>query len=231
MTAPPPQKSLLTRPVDQWVLIPVVAVVLLGVIWGMTLNLVQVERTIAERGAAASSLELAETYEAQVLRALREIDRTLRFVKYAYERAGGRVDLTALAAEGLLLPDLVFATSVVDAGGTVVAGTRTASTAAVAGRDYFESQRAPGAEIAVGRPERDAAGREWRLYFTRRLENSRGEFAGVVMVGVAASYFVSGYEPSKLGEAGVLGLLGTDGVFRARRSGEVLGAGDRKSVV
>ncbi|HEY6622073.1 MAG TPA: EAL domain-containing protein, partial [Steroidobacteraceae bacterium] len=40
------------------------------------------------------------------------------------------------------------------------------------------------------------------------------------------SYFVSGYETAQLGKRGTLGLLGTDGVFRVRRTGESLSAGD-----
>jgi diguanylate cyclase (GGDEF)-like protein len=54
-----------------------------------------------------------------------------------------------------------------------------------------------------------------------------GSFDGVAMVTVDAAYFVSGYEPSKLGARGVLGVVGTDGVFRARRTGESIFAGDR----
>jgi len=37
---------------------------------------------------------------------------------------------------------------------------------------------------------------------------------------------VSGYDAAKLGENGVLGLLGTDGVFRVRRTGDIVWAGD-----
>ncbi|NUT84265.1 EAL domain-containing protein [Pseudomonas brassicacearum] len=46
------------------------------------------------------------------------------------------------------------------------------------------------------------------------------------MVKVDAAYFVSSYDPSKLGDHGLLGLLGIDGIFRARRSGDAISAGD-----
>lgn len=48
----------------------------------------------------------------------------------------------------------------------------------------------------------------------------------MVIVEVDADYFVSGYEPAKLGQHGVLGLLGADGFFRVRRSGEAVFSGD-----
>jgi diguanylate cyclase (GGDEF)-like protein len=48
----------------------------------------------------------------------------------------------------------------------------------------------------------------------------------VVIVSIGADYFVSGYEAAKLGEHGVLGFLGADGVFRVRRTGDSLFSGD-----
>jgi hypothetical protein len=57
------------------------------------------------------------------------------------------------------------------------------------------------------------------------LNDSTGAFDGVVIVAIGADYFVSGYEATKLGEHGVLGFLGADGVFRVRRTGDSLFSG------
>jgi diguanylate cyclase (GGDEF)-like protein/PAS domain S-box-containing protein len=89
----------------------------------------------------------------------------------------------------------------------------------VAGHDYFEAQRVSDG-MAMGRVLRAGTGGEWTLRFSRGLRTRDGKFAGAVIVSVAASYFVSGYEASRLGNAGVLALAGADGAFRARRSGE-----------
>src|ERR1700693_4529106 len=97
---------------ESYILFPAFAVLVLGVIWGTTLNLINVERAAAERAAAASSRGLLETYEAQVVRALREIDQTLKLVKYAYEIEGERVALSELRGRSLLPPDIVFVVSI-----------------------------------------------------------------------------------------------------------------------
>ncbi|HUO43752.1 MAG TPA: EAL domain-containing protein [Burkholderiales bacterium] len=206
------------------VLFPLIAVALLTVIWSATFNLIQVERADAKHAAAKSSSELAETYEAQVVRALREIDQTLRFIKYDYELEKGRSVLSDLKKKNLLLPDLLFVIAIADRNGDIVASTRPFEAKNVVGRDYFEAQRRNDV-FAVGKPRR-GADEQWKLQFSRRLNAAGGSFAGVVIVMVDAAYFVSGYEPSKLGDRGVLGVLGTDGVFRARRSGETVSAGD-----
>jgi len=44
---------------------------------------------------------------------------------------------------------------------------------------------------------------------------------------VDAAFFVSGYEPRKLGTQGLLGLVGRGGVFRVRRSADALYSGDQ----
>jgi diguanylate cyclase (GGDEF)-like protein len=94
----------------------------------------------------------------------------------------------------------------------------------VADQDYFRRQRDSDA-IFVGQLPRGATG-DGKLPFSRRLNAANGDFGGIVIVAVDAAFFVSGYDASKLGERGVLGILGTDGIFRVRRSGDSMFSGD-----
>jgi diguanylate cyclase (GGDEF)-like protein/PAS domain S-box-containing protein len=167
--------------------------------------------------------ELTDTYEAQVLRALREIDQVLKLIRYTNNLRGG-IDLADLKQRGLLPPDLVFTVSLADESGRVVASTRPRASESIAGRDYFEAQRT-GDVFAVGRPDRPASG-EQPLHFSRRLDRLDGRFGGVVVVSAPAAYFASGYESAKLGNHGVLGILGSDGIFRVRRTGDDVVTGE-----
>jgi signal transduction histidine kinase len=218
-------KNRLSQATESSILFSAIAVFVLALIWGTTLNLIKVERAAAERSAAVSSREMADTYEAQVVRALREIDQTLKFVKYAYESTGKYSILHDLKTKTLLPPDLLFAVSIADEKGDVVASSRPSEIRNVADQEYFKTQRRANG-LWVSRPWKSPGSAEWKLQFGRRLDAPDGKFAGVVMVAVDSAYFVSIYEPAKLGEHGVLGILGTDGVFRARRSGETVSAGD-----
>jgi diguanylate cyclase (GGDEF)-like protein len=215
----------LARVAEPVVLFPTIAGLVLAIVWGTTLNLIKVERTAAEQAAAVSSGELAETYEAQVVRALREIDLTLKFVKYAYELRGRQTVLQELQDRSLLPAAMLFVVSIADGTGQVVASTKPTAITDVSGQDDFRSLRESDA-LAIGRPPGGAGAGEGKLHFSRRLATPDGAFAGIVTIAVDAAYFVSGYETSKLGEHGVLGILGVDGVFRVRRSGENLSSGD-----
>jgi two-component system, NtrC family, sensor kinase len=105
-----------------------------------------------------------------------------------------------------------------------VESTRPLGAVSVADQDYFRKQRDSGS-IFVGQLPQGATG-EGKIPFTRRLSAANGDFDGVVIVPVDAAYFVSGYDASQLGEHGVLGILGTDGIFRVRRSGDSMFSGD-----
>jgi diguanylate cyclase (GGDEF)-like protein len=206
------------------ILFPLIAVLLLTVIWGTTLGILKVRHADAEHTAAVSSRELLGTYEAQVVRALGDIDQALDLVKFWPGRHEGGHTLADLKDKGLLPPDLIFTVSIADVKGTLVESTRPGGQQNVADQDTFRKQR-DGEAFFVGQLPRGPTG-EAKLQFSRRLNAPNGAFDGVVIVAVDADYFVSGYEPAKLGAHGVLGLLGHDGVFRVRRTGDAVFSGD-----
>ena len=203
------------------ILLPLFALLLLGVIWSTTFHLIALERASAENSATQSSRELIETYEAQMARNLGAIDQTLKTVKYAVELRGKRPVIPELTEKGLLPSALVFAISITDRQGNIVASNRSHESMQVAGQTYFQIHREydSGAPY-VGRASRNPKTGEGELQFSRRLQAADGSFGGVVIVAVDPGYFTSGYERSRLGEHGLLGLLGADGVFRAERSGD-----------
>jgi diguanylate cyclase (GGDEF)-like protein len=213
-----------SRIAEPQILFPLIAVVLLAALWGGTLGIIRIKHAGAEHDAATLSRELLGTYEAQVVRVLREIDQTLNLVKFWHERSGMHGALSELKDRGLLPPDLVFSVVIADRDGTVIESTRALGAMNVADQDYFRKQR-DGSSIQVGQLPRGATG-DGRLVFSRRLNAPKGDFDGTVMVAVDAAFFVSGYDASKLGEHGVLGILGTDGIIRVRRSGESMFSGD-----
>ncbi|MBB3222286.1 bifunctional diguanylate cyclase/phosphodiesterase [Pseudoduganella umbonata] len=206
---------------ETYVSLPLFTLVLLGVIWTATLHFIRNERTAAQEAARDSVNELLDTYEAQMARNLNGIDQTLKLIKYASERKGATAALPELAQEGLLPPALVFAVSIADASGRIVASNPASPEQTVAGQGYFEyhRQRDTG-QAYVAETQRDTARNDWHIHFTRRLNGPDGQFAGVAILEVDPSYFTSGYERSRQGDHGLLAIAGTDGVVRTARIGE-----------
>ena len=208
--------------------LPLFALILLVVIWTTTFHFIGVERISAELTAQNSSRELLDTYEAQVQRNLGGIDQTLKVLKYAVELKGPAGALPALNQQGLLPSGLVFVVSIADRNGQIVASNPPATFIDVSSQSYFSFHKEAASDAPyVSQTLRDAANPEWHLHFTRRLNDSAGNFAGVAIVEVDPAYFTSGYEHSRQGDLGALGLYGTDGIFRALRIGEKVLWGQR----
>jgi|GEM_PF-4886847 len=210
------------------VLFPVIAAICLAVIWGTTINLIKVERANAERSVKTSTIELLDTYEAQMLRNLREIDRTLQVVKYAYESTGDPMVLLTLKQKDLLPPDLLFTISISDSSGKSIASTRADVMTADLAESY--SYHLTSSDLWISRAKQRSKNSEWKMEFSRGMSAADGSLAGIVTLTTDAAYFVSGYEKNKLGDHGLLGLVGTeDGEFRIRRTGDAIFFGDKFS--
>ena len=155
---------------DPRYLYPLIAALLLGVIWSTTFAIIAVNDGAAARAAAASTRELLSTYEARVVRALSDIDHTLNLVRFWPQRFAGHT-LADLEDKGLLPPDLVFSVSIADRFGFIVDSTRPMGRQNISDQDYFRKQRDSDAFV-IGRPPSPAvvsAGRPGR----RRVSATR----------------------------------------------------------
>ncbi|MGV7207276.1 EAL domain-containing protein [Oxalobacteraceae bacterium A2-2] len=216
----------LRRGIDTHVSAPLFSLLLLGAIWGLTWHMIENDRATAQEAAADSLRELLDTYEAQVARGLAGIDQNLKVLKYAVELKGALGALPELQREGLLPPGVVFVVSIVDREGRTVASNPAALPLSVADQDYFKFHRNHDSGATyVSQARRDQANLEWHLHFTRRLNDARGQFAGIVIVEADPAYFTSSYEHGRLGEQGLLAVVGADGVARSLRVGDKVSFG------
>ena len=214
------------RLTDPPFLFSLIAVAVLALIWITTVNLANRETAATTLAGKNLAGDVADTYEAQVVRALREIDHTLKLVGYSLSTdTPGRV-LADLRDKELLPPELLFTVNVLDANGIMRATTHPANAAGHPDAAFLDLV-ADSRGMAVGLPRYADVSGEWRLHFGRPHRDGNGDVAGIVTLSVHAGYFVSGYEFGVLGEESVLGIVGVDGVFRVRRTGNVVSAGDR----
>ncbi len=206
---------------DTHISLPLFALPLLVAIWLATSHFIELERASAQTAARDSSQELIDTYEAQMARNLGGIDQTLKVIKYAVELNGAERALGALGAQDLLPSALVFAVSIADRSGKVVASNPPRASISVARESYFRFHQDNASDAPyVSQVMRDPDSPDLNLHFTRRLNDANGHFSGIAIVAIDPAYFTSGYERSRMGEQGVLGLYGVDGVFRTMRIGD-----------
>jgi diguanylate cyclase (GGDEF)-like protein len=209
--------------------LPLLILLVLSVLWGVTLRSIEVERMHARMAASELNQELMNTYEVQIVRNLGSIDQTLRVLKYALEsnRISAPAALATLNQQGMLPSRLVFAVSIADRNGLIVAHNGLSQSDSVAAQRYFQvhQERDSGAFFVSQTTGDGLSDDDSHMYFTRRWNDTAGNFSGVAIVAVHPAYFTSGYERSRLGQRGVLGLFGNDGVVRIMRSGDTVSWG------
>jgi diguanylate cyclase (GGDEF)-like protein len=222
----PHSRRWLNRTTQPHLLFPAILLLVLGTLWGAVFYLLAVERATGEREAAVVTTELGETYESQVVRALREIDQTLKFVQFSHADSHKATGLLQQMNErGMLPPEILFEVSIADRTGQVVDSNRPGNKGNLAQLEDCRSHRERRSDMmAIGQPSQSPTG-EPQLQFTRPLLARDGSFDGVVMIAVSADYFVSGYDATKLGKQGLLGIVGLDGVYRVSRVGNEAGSG------
>ncbi len=214
----------MNRATEPKILFPCIGLLVLAVIWGTTLGVIKAKDAAATHANAASTNAFLSAYEAQVVRNLREIDLTLNLVRF-WPRRGVGSTLADLKEKGLLPPDLFFTVSIADGKGNIVDSTRPAAHQNVADQQIFRLQL-EGDELVIGQVPPGPTG-DAKLPFSRRLPTPSGAFDGIVIVSVDAAYLVSAYDPSTLGDHGVLSLIGADGTAQVMRTGDALVSGGR----
>jgi diguanylate cyclase (GGDEF)-like protein len=208
--------------------LPIFALALIAALWIAAFHFIDAEREESAAAARTTSRELVDTFQAQMARSLDSIDQTLKLLKYAAEQDGAHGALATLDRHRLLPPSVLFVAAITDRNGTVVASNPPAAPIDVSHQAYFTVHRAADSgALYVSRTIGDAAKAEPHLHFTRRINDAHGDFAGIAIVEVDPAYFTSAYEHSREGERGLLGLVGTDGVVRALRVGEVTSWGQQ----
>jgi len=205
-------------------LFPALALVLLGVIWMLTLTLIRSERIAAEREAVQSSEQQASTYEALMVRALGEIDETLRVIQFAHANAGEDYPRT-LEDRGLLPPSLLFTVILTDASNNVVFSNREGGFEEYALEDELAVLRRSDI-LTISEPVPVTGHAEPVVTFGRRLGTTGGGFAGAAFVATDIDYFVASFEAGDLGEDGLLALVRNNGMAIAARSGEDVSSGE-----
>ena len=83
-------------------------------------------------------------------------------------------------------------------------------------RDYFKAQLTPGNRLFVGEPTRGRVSHSRLFFLSRRVEDARGKFLGVIVAPMYADRFAETFEMSRLSSDVTITLFHTNGRVIAR---------------
>lgn len=200
-------------------LLPLFACVLLIGLWTVILSQINQERATALSQASNQSSALAQMLALRTERILQLAAQATDIIKFEYEHHGSENVLPALLAS-TVLPVNTSKVITLDAEAKVTAGNYPVPSDNFAKTAAFQSHiKRDTGQLYISNANFDGTVREWSIQLSRRLNRPDGSFAGVVLITLPQSSLTDFYPLAGLGQHGSIGLLGSDGAFRALRIG------------
>jgi len=201
-------------------LVVLFAASILLLIWGAILYEIKEDRADARAEWTRNLENLTRAFEEHTTRTVTSVDQAVLFVRAQYLRYGLQTDLPGLVREGSINGGIYNQIGVIDAKGMYILSTLSLKSMYLGDREHFKVHVAdPHREVFLSKPVLGRASGRWSMQLTRRINNPDGSFGGIVVASLDPEYFGSLYNEVDLGEHGVINLIGTDGLTRARRSG------------
>ena len=219
------------------------AILLLGLSASAVVWTIRQLRADAISGAVSETGNIASVLADQLSRSLKSIDTVLLEIKRSVEAQGikspsafqaaiDRRELPEMLAKYLARLPQVFSIAIADREGQVVVSTAgwTATRFNVAGRDFFWKARdRRDGQLTASIPAVNRINDKQTIVFSRRLENSKGDFVGIVLAGVNTKYFEDIYGATQSVHSLLFTLLDPDGIILFRHPDGANAAGKELS--
>ncbi len=192
-----------------------------ALLWGFALARIEADRGAIEQAALETASNLARAYAEHLKRSIAQIDQVTTLVKYEWEQGQGHLKLENLEASGLFPEsDLLFVLIAGRDGRIRTATGPVRIDASLSDRPAFAFHKVnDSTSLRIGQPIHGRFADRTVIHFSRRLDGVDHSFGGVVVVSVDPSHFTAFYDATGVGQAGLLGMVGTDSVPRAIRNG------------
>jgi len=194
-------------------------VAVLALIWGGIYLLAGQEHERAYQDAVRQDGNLNRVIEEYVRRVVEETDDALLSLRHAYQSDPEHFDIVRWAAATQSNNSLAVHFSVTDPDGFVRRSSRglLADPPYVGDRTPFATQRdATEDRLYISGPLVGHVSKKLSIDFNRRLTGPDGSFAGTVACAIDVAQLEAFFGSLDIGHRGVVALVGSDGVWRAR---------------
>lgn len=198
---------------------------MLAVVYGVLALLITNDRRDAVANATRATDNLVRIVDQSYSHIFRSVDSTLQLLRRAYQNSRSSSELQAWLNETAARTDLEYRFAILDKNGSAVAASTGVGSGAgmipagqnFADREYFRRQKeASTDELFFSEPLNSKLDNRPAIVVTRRLFGPDGTFEGIIAAIVSPDSLVKVGADLNLGSNGAFGLVGMDGIVRAR---------------
>jgi len=160
---------------------------------------------------------LARVLEEHTVRTLAYVDELALLLKERFEHEGAQFDLPGFFTALQIPKTLVRNAVITDEAGYVVPGSLGSPRTYLGDREHVRTHTDRDTkQLFIGKPVLARVSGTWSIVLTRRANKSDGSLLGVIGIAIDPFYFSNFYKDVDLGRDGTVGLIGKDGIIRAR---------------
>ena len=200
---------------------PAMALLVCALVWLVTLSRAQAELARADNIVHREATALADAYEQYVTRSVAQMDQITMQLKHSAMSGKREHLLEDQKRDGMFTDAAFIAVSLISADGSVRSSTQPMrQPGKLTNTRFFNDHRnnnSTALRIGVAPPELGLA--PHAILFTRRLDTSDDEFAGVVLLAVPAHYFTAFVGADTLGARGIVAVAADEGGLRVEQRG------------
>src|SRR5262245_9170810 len=177
--------------------------------------------------AEKTNQNYAMLFEENVLRSIGEIDKAILYLRGSVKVGKETAEYPTIVKTTDVLSEIIVQVAIIDANGISRATNALPQPGRVidiSDREHFRVHlNSSEDQLFIGKPVVGRASGKWSVQFTRRLSNSDGGFAGIVVASMDPAHFTTFYDKIDLGSTTSVALVGSDGIVRSSGGGSPAG--------
>ncbi len=196
-----------------------VCVINIIALWGLLWHQYSYDRRQAYSAAETSVSNLSKAFEENILGIVRHLDELLLDLRRDYPARQHHLAQHITSYNRHSEKDLIIQLSIMNDRGILIYNSleMPVKPMDLSDREHFRVHRDSSEDLLfISKPVKGRVSNKWSIQFTRKLLDQNGNFSGVVVLSVDPEYFRNFYRTIDIGKQGVVTLLGSDGVIRAR---------------
>lgn len=195
----------------------------IGLLWAWVFGTISREKAQIDKEMRISASAQAKAYAEQLDRSLSQIDYLLLTLKFHWLETNGNVNLERQVAAGLIPNGNRLIVSIVDRNGCLVTSTIPfdRNTQCINKTAHFLAhQNNANLGLRISDPLIGMRTKRPKIILSRRLEDARGTFDGMVLVAIDPDYLVAFLDASTADRNDFIAVRKSDGVFLAAKTPE-----------